>query len=457
MKLIFPKDPILPGLFGGKSFRVDMSGKNRTLLAMTISIALGYMPWYNFSAVLKFLTDEFHLTASDTGWILAAFQAGYVIVVGTTGWLGDRMSLKKIVFWATLITGIFSTLFVWGAKGKASVIALRLAAGLAAGAIYVPGMALLSRWFPPKERGAALGAYTGALVAAYAGGYLIAGRLASSYGWRTGMLWTSLPAILAAVLIAVLVRDAPSGKEDGSDRKSLGEAIQAPDAASTEWEAGKTLEAPPGGLRGPALISVSYMGHMWELYAFWGWIGPFLVSSALALGMTPDDAVKWGATFAAGIILIGAPASWSWGIVADRKGRTWAIIVASVLSAGAECFLGFLYGHSLAILVLAAAWIGFWVIADSAIYKAGLTEMVLPRIRSTSLGIQSVVGFFVTIISPIVFGKILESYNGSVAATQAKVWGPAFLVLGLGGMAAPAAAWILRRERQAELMAEGRR
>jgi len=66
---------------------------------------LGYMPWYNFSAVLKFLSDEFQLTASDTGWILAAFQAGYVIVVGATGWLGDRMSLKKIVFWAMLTTG----------------------------------------------------------------------------------------------------------------------------------------------------------------------------------------------------------------------------------------------------------------------------------------------------------------------------------------------------------------
>ena len=123
---------------------------------------------------------------------------------------------------------------------------------------------------------------------------------------------------------------------------------------------------------------------------------------------------------------------------------------------GGECFLGYLYGHSLAILILLGAWIGFWVIADSAIYKAGLTEMVLPRIRATSLGIQSVVGFFVTIISPMVFGKILEQYNGPVAAAEARVWGPAFLVLGLGGAVAPVAAWNLRRQRQAKLMAGGK-
>ena len=429
-----------------------MSKKNRILLVMTVSMTLGYMPWYNFSAVLKYLADEFHLSASDTGWILAAFQAGYVIVVGFTGWLGDRLSLKKIVFWATLITGIFSTLFAWGAQGKESIIILRLITGLSAGAIYVPGMALLSKWFSPKERGGALGALTGALVASYAGGYLIAGLLAAAYGWRTGILWTSLPAILAAILILWLVQDAPP-----EEATKVGEKRQEPKALEKERGEAEILEAPPGGFRGPVIISASYMGHMWELYAFWGWIGPFLVSAALSVGMAPDEAVKWGGTFAAAIILIGAPASWGWGIVADRKGRTWAIMVASILSVGAECFLGYLYGHSLALLVLLGCWIGFWVIADSAIYKAGLTEMVLPRIRATSLGIQSVVGFFVTIISPLVFGKILEHYNGPVAAAQAKIWGPAFLVLGIGGAAAPLLAWILRREKQAKLMAGGKK
>jgi MFS family permease len=430
--------------------------KNQTLVIMTFSIALGYMPWYNFSAVLKYLADEFQLTASDTGWILAAFQAGYVIVVGATGWLGDRVSLKKIILWATLITGVSSTLFVWGANGKESIIALRLITGLAAGAIYVPGMALLSKWFPPRERGGALGAYTGAIVASYAGGYLVAGRLAVSYGWRTGILWTSLPAVLAAFLIWLFVRDAPTSEETSGETKWLKMEGPYQDVTGRKDRECEILEAPPGGFKGPALISVSYMGHMWELYAFWGWIGPFLVSAALAAGMPPDGAVKWGATFAAAIILIGAPATWGWGIVADRKGRTWAIMVAGTLSVGAEFFLGFLYGHSLALLILVGAWIGFWVIADSAIFKAGLTEMVLPRVRSTSLGIQSIVGFFVTIISPMVFGIILEVYNGPVAPAQAKVWGPAFLALGIGGMVAPGAAWMLRRQRQAKLMAGGK-
>jgi hypothetical protein len=68
-----------------------------------------------------------------------------------------------------------------------------------------------------------------------------------------------------------------------------------------------------------------------------------------------------------------------------------------------------------------------------------------------------VVGFFVTIISPMVFGMILERYNGPVGAAQAKIWGPAFLALGVGGALAPVAAWVLRRQRQAKLMAGGKK
>jgi MFS family permease len=423
--------------------------KNHILIVMTLTMTLGYMPWYNFSAVLKYLSDEFHLSVSDTGWILAAFQAGYVIVVGVTGWLGDKISLKKIIFYATLITGTFSTFFIWGAQGKKSILVLRLITGLSAGAIYVPGMALLSRWFPPKERGGALGAYTAALVLSYAGTYFIAGRLAASYGWRTGILWTSLPALFAAILILIFVKDNPPYEQE-----SASTTLSNADLPNAENKA--LLQAPPGGYKGPVILSVSYMGHMWELYAFWGWIGPFLVSAAITMGMTPDAAVRFGGSFAAVIILLGVPATWIWGIFADRKGRTPAIIIAGCFSVLAQFLLGYLYGQSLAIIIIVGAWIGFWVIADSAIYKAGLTEMVLPSIRSTSLGIQSVAGYSMTIISPIVFGKILEMSNGPVAPANAKIWGPAFLVLGLGGVVAPTVAILLRRQRQAKLMADGK-
>ena len=115
---------------------------------------------------------------------------------------------------------------------------------------------------------------------------------------------------------------------------------------------------------------------MWELYAFWGWIGPFLVATQIAGGVPTDQAVSTGGTIAAPIILLGVPASWLWGVMADRKGRTFAIMVGSICGAIAEFFLGGLFGYPFATVVIVAAWIGFWVVSDTAIFKAGLLEIL---------------------------------------------------------------------------------
>jgi nitrate/nitrite transporter NarK len=64
-----------------------MLTRNRVLILMCVSMVLGYMPWYNFSALSKFITDDFGLTAGDMGVILSAFQVGYVVTVVATGWL----------------------------------------------------------------------------------------------------------------------------------------------------------------------------------------------------------------------------------------------------------------------------------------------------------------------------------------------------------------------------------
>lgn len=423
-----------------------MQERNRILTAMSIAMALGYMPWYNFSAVLKFVSEEYQLTPADTGLILSAFQAGYVIAVAGVGWLSDRMSLKKILFCATLCTGIFSTLFIFG-QNKWSVLVLRLVTGISAGAIYIPGIALLTTWFPSHKRGTAIGVYTAALVMAYAGGFVVASHLSVTHGWRTGIFWTSIPAFLGALLILLYVRDCPTETADAS---------RGHHRAARAETCGESLVAPEGGYLGPALISSGYMGHTFELYAFWGWIGPFVMSSLLSVGFPADRAVDWGGMLTAGIILLGVPSSWIWGVVADRKGRTFAIIVAGICSVVGELVLGNFFGHSLALIALAGGWIGFWSIADGAIYKAGLVEMVSPNLHGFSLGLQSALGYGVTIISPAIFGAVLQWYNGPVDPTRASIWNPSFTVIALGGLVAPLSALLLRRAPQARLMGGGK-
>jgi MFS family permease len=110
------------------------------------------------------------------------------------------------------------------------------------------------------------------------------------------------------------------------------------------------------------------------------------------------------------------------------------------------------------LVAIVGLWIGFWVVADSGIYKAGLTEMTDISIRSTALGIQSAAGYFMTILSPALFGTILERANpGLTDPTLASRWGFSFALLGLGAMLAPIALLRLKQTDQSSLMAAGRK
>ncbi len=240
---------------------------------MSGAIVLGYLPWYNFSAVLPIMERALGLTGFQVGNILGAFHAGYVLMVIITGWLADRIGARRVALAGTLGVTACSTAFAFLASDFSSILILRTLTGMFAGAIYAPGMAPLSKWFPSRERGFAIGVYSGALVLAYAGSYFIAGHVAASSGWQ-GILWTSLPSLLGIVLIMFVPRDPPELSIDNFEtREGLEERV---------------LNVPS------FLITGAYMGHMWELYAFWGWVGPAMVAAATAAGSSGAEAARLG-------------------------------------------------------------------------------------------------------------------------------------------------------------------
>lgn len=412
--------------------------KNKILLLMFLSLFIGYLPWYNYSAVMPYISKEFGFTSIQEGLIVSAFQLGYVLVVLVTGWLADKVGSKKVVAGATLCTAIFASAFTFVAHDFWSTLLMRLLTGLSAGAIYAPGMSLLANWFPAQERGKAMGAYTAGLVASYAGGYFIASPLAAVFNWRIGMLATSLPVFLAAFLVFAFVEEKPKPqvKFDGAPEVIGGAAVPAPE----------------GGYWGPILLTGSYMGHMWELYAFWGYIGSFMMSCCLRHGLTAAT----GGFLAAIIILVGAPAVYFMGLLADKWGRTKAIMVSATASLVPEFFFGYLLDAPLWVTVTVGLWIGFWVIADSAIYKAGLTDMISDKVRGTILGVQSAVGFSMTVLAPVAFGTLLGRLNNGVPTLEATTWGPCFVMLGIGAVLSPLFAWLTRKTAQAKLMTSGK-
>jgi MFS family permease len=421
-----------------------MSLRYSILAVLCLGQLTAGLTWYNYSSVLPILQKEWSLTGAQAGIILSAFQAGYVIAVVVLGFLSDRIGGRKVFILSAIETSLAGVSFAIFARGFISATVIRALAGLGQGGLYVPGMKLLSQHFPPKERGKALGIFTSALIGSYAGALYIAAPMASAYNWQLAIILTSALGLLGAALVFFFVKEQAEPQ------------IMA-ESSGASLSSGRTFLVKAILVRKPlGLLNLGYMSHMWELYGFYGWVGPFVVALALSRGYSDNSALVYGNTIAASAVLMGVISPALGGFISDRIGRTRTVIMVLLVSAACSFNIGWLteipiYGFLAIILAY-----GFFVVMESAVFKAGLSELVEPEYLGSALGVQSFLGFGITILSPALFGLILDLSNPG-SEGQPVVWGWSFMMLGIGALMGPMAMYFLRRLPESVKMGDGRK
>ena len=421
-----------------------MPSKYAVLVFLSLGQLTAGLTWYNYSAVLPLLQDEWSLTGTQAGVILSVFQAGYVIAVLVLGFLSDRVGGRKIFVLSAIETSLAGIAFAFFARGYVSAVIIRGLAGLGQGGLYVPGMRLLSQRFPAEERGKVLGIYTGALIASYAGALYIAAPVASAYGWQWGILLTSVWGILGAALVYFLVEEKPPAKVE----RGLSEAPQLQKRTSLLK---KVLVNKP-----VSLLNLGYMGHMWELYGFYGWVGPFVVAVTIIHGFTADAALIYGNTIAATAVLMGVLSPAIGGFISDKIGRTRTVAMVLFVSIACSLSVGWITKSPFSGFLVLILIYGIFVVMESAVFKAGLSELVEPRYLGSALGVQSFLGFGITILSPALFGLVLDIASSGFGG-RLRVWGWSFVLLGVGAMVGPIAMYFLRKLPDSAKMVGGKR
>jgi MFS family permease len=382
--------------------------------------------WYNFAAVIPILRKEWSISNDQAGMLLSAFQLGYVIAVMFTGWLADKYEGRIIFALSAIETGLAGLGFVFFANDYQSALLWRTLAGLGQGGLYIPGIKILSSWYPGQERGRIIGIFTCSSVLAYAGAYYLASSLAIAYSWQTGIFWTTIWAFPAALAVFFLVTEQQAvAKPLAKEEKSL---LTLPTKAS--W-----------------LIITGYIGHMWELYAFWGWLGAYITYAFTFHGYETSTAVSYGGIIAAICTTMGGVSPGLGGWVSDRYGRCLSATTLMAISGCCALLFGWLAESSLWLLIIVGLIYGFFIVADSAIFKAGLTELVPAQAMGSALGLQSVLGYGITVITPRLFGLIVDNYS----------WGWAFSFLAIGPFLGVICMLLLRNHPDAWHMANGKR
>lgn len=371
---------------------------------------LGMSVWFAASAVSPQLREIWDLSTSQTGWLTSIVQLGFV--AGTLAAavlnLADVFPSRSY-FTASAALAAAANAALLLAEGFAVALALRFLTGFCLAGVYPPAMKMAATWFR-ERRGLAIGTVVGALVVGKATPYLADAIGGFGIGF---VIWsTSASTLLAAMLVGFGYRDGPFAFE----RRPFSLRLVASVLRERKWR----------------LATGGYLGHMWELYAFYTWIASFLAASAaLGAGEAVPSNFPLGVkltVFAA--IAAGGPASIWGGWAADRIGRERLTMQAMAASGTCALLVGLLFGGPPLPLVLVSLVWGFFVVADSAQFSALVTEVTPSHTVGTALTIQVSLGFLLTTVT-IQLVPVIAEATGWRWAFPVLAAGPAF---GIGAM-----------------------
>lgn len=366
-----------------------MADRVRALWMIAVAQLLVLVLWFSASAVSDQLQDAWGLTGGQVPFLTMAVQVGFVVgaVASAVGNLADRIPARRL-FVVAALTGSAANglLALVGNPTFGVAVGLRFLTGMALAGVYPSGMKAISGWFR-RGRGTALGVLVGALTVGSAFPHLIRGL---GLDWR-GVTWAaSITAVAGAILMGA-VGDGP---------------FEVPPIRFS-WGHLRQLSRNEGFL----LATVGYVGHMWELYAAWAWVGSYLAAAGVGARGTSV------ATFA--VIGVGGVGAWLAGVVADRWGRTLAAGGSLMISGTAAAATVAVFGAPLWVMLLVLLPWGFTVVSDSAQFSAMVTEVVAPEVRGTALTTQTAVGFLITLGSIWMVPRVAEVWG----------WRWSFLVL----------------------------
>ena len=385
--------------------------RTRPAAALTIIAASTFLSmsvWFSASFVIPQLTTEWNLTFAGSSLLTIAVQIGFVIgalLSAATG-LADAVPSRFLI----AIGAVGAALANLGLLMATSIVGafpLRLLTGVFLACVYPPALKEISTWFR-TGRGKAFGVMIGALTLGSALPHLV--NSVGDIAWQTVIMTTSVMTG-AGGLIILLVRS--SGPYPFPRRPfSITGAV-------------RSLRN-----RDIVLANIGYMGHMWELYAMWAFVGTFLATvDSITTLSNPEAAASALAFVCIGAGAIGCIVG---GILSDRYGRAQSALICLICSGAAAVAVGFSGAAPLPVILALCAFWGFWIIADSAQFSALVTERADPVYVGGAVSVQLALGYLTTTVTLWLVPVLVRHFSWS-AALFALAAGP---IIGIAAMAA---------------------
>lgn len=172
------KQPVLTGL-------ADDFEPNKwwVLVSVMIGTFMAVLDSTIVSVAFPKMMAAFGVGVDQIEWVMTAYLLAFAVVLPSSGWVADHFGYKKSYMLGFLLFTLGSLLcsLSWNEE---VLILFRIIQGVGAGFMMPVGMAIVTRTFPPKERGVALGFWGIAAAASISLGPLFGGYLVDNFSWH---------------------------------------------------------------------------------------------------------------------------------------------------------------------------------------------------------------------------------------------------------------------------------
>lgn len=261
-----------------------MRFRHRVLSGLFLLSVITYLDRVCIAVAAGPMQRELHLSPADWGWVLGVFTISYAIFEIPTGSMGDRLGgrriLTRIVLWWSAFTALTGSITrFW------MLLVVRFLFGAGEAGAFPNISAVVSRWFPERERGRAIGI---SWMASRVGGALsplIVVPLTMRFGWRLAFFILGGIGVLWTIGWRVLYRDHPSQVKSisASELQEIGDTPAVAREHRLPW-------AIAARSRNFWLILLMYHTYCWGSYFYISWMPEYLEKGR---GFTPGQMKYW--------------------------------------------------------------------------------------------------------------------------------------------------------------------
>lgn len=363
--------------------------------------------WFVSSAVLPDMIREVDISAMRQAALSSGVQAGFVVGALLAAFFGlaDRYDPRRVFAFSAVLAGIVNVTLVFTPPGSGLAITARVLTGALLAGVYPVGMKIMVGW-GQKDRGFLVAALVAALTLGSAFPHLLS--LAGGANWRLIIVAVSFVAASGGVL-CLLVGLGP--------HHSIAPRFN-PHIITSAWTN-----------RRVRLAYAGYLGHMWELYAMWAWVG-LATATSYAVTLPMDEAIYLSTITAFIAIASGAIASVPAGLLADRIGKAEVAIVAMVVSGLSALAAALTFGGPAWLTFVVVVIWGISIIPDSAQFSALVADFSPPDQAGSLMTFQTALGFALTIVT-VQITPVLASTLGWPLVLAGLALGPLFGVVAM--------------------------